>query len=205
MMAERKVQSIGITGGIGTGKSTICRIFKLLGVPVFEADTVAKQLYDTNTGLGRQMTRLFGKEIWLPNGKIDRKKLAAIIFNEEEMLNKVNELIHPLVWSAYQQFLKSRENSPYIIHEAAILIESGFDRNMDFTILVTAPYEACISRVMKRDGISRELVLSRMSRQWSEEKKRSHADFILENNNRNLIIPQIIQIDKNLKENGKIW
>ena len=199
------VITIGITGGIGSGKSTACKIFKLLGTPVFEADSVAKRLYETNQEVKTELISLFGKNIYQTNEKIDRKKLASIIFNNDELLARVNRLLHPFVWKEFEKWLKKNDQSPYVIHEAAILFESGFYKKMNFTILVSAPEMHQISRVMERDGITEEMVRERMAKQWPEENKQQLADYILQNDNKKLIIPDIIQIDKNLKEYGKIW
>lgn len=196
---------VGITGGIGSGKSTVCRIFQLLGVPVFEADAVAKSLYDTNPEVKAGLIRLFGEEIYTPENLLNRKKLASIIFTNEIHLAQVNELVHPFVRKDFKNWLKLHEQVPYIIHEAAILFESGFHKMMDFTILVSAPEEQRIARVVARDGVSEQMVRERMQKQWSEEKKQLLASKILVNDNKNLMIPEIIQIDKNLKEHGKIW
>ena len=194
---------VGITGGIGSGKSTICKIFKLLGVPVFEADVVAKQLQNTNQKVKNGLINLFGKDIYTREGVVDRKKLASIIFNDDFPISKVNELIHPVVREEFENWLK-KQNSTYIVHEAAILFESGFYKMMDFTILVSAPEEQRVEWVTKRDGVNRDIVTQRIKRQWSEEKKQKLASFVIYNNNNNLIIPEVIAIDKNLKEYGKI-
>jgi dephospho-CoA kinase len=196
---------VGISGGIGSGKSTVCRVFRLLGAPVFEADTVAKELYDSNSEIKTGLIHLFGAQIYTPEGRLDRKKLASLIFTNEFHLAKVNELVHPVVRKEFENWLKVHKNEPYVIHEAAILFESGFYKMMDFTILVSAPEKDRISRVMARDGISEQMVRERMQNQWSEEKKQKLASETLVNDNKNLIIPEIIQIDKNLKEHGKIW
>lgn len=195
---------VGITGGIGSGKSTVCQIFKLLGVPVFEADLVAKQLLNTNSEIKENLIRLFGKEIYTKNIGVDRKKLAGIIFNDDIKLSKVNKLIHPVVLEEFNNWA-NQQNSPYIIHEAAILFESDFYKMMDFNILVSAPEKQRIKRVTKRDGINAEQVKERMAKQWNDDEKRKLASIEIKNDNKNLIIPQIIRIDKNLKEHGKIW
>jgi len=198
--------TIGISGGIGSGKTTVCRIFKLLGIPVFEADMVARELYNTNPKIKEEMIRLFGAGIYTPEGKINRKMLASIIFQNDLHLHKVNELIHPAVRNKFfNNWLKHYEDSPYVILEAAILFENGFYQMMDFNILVTAPEEARVSRVMHRDGMTEQMVRARMKKQWPEEEKEKLADKILINDNKKLMIPEIIQIDKNLKEHGKIW
>jgi dephospho-CoA kinase len=196
---------VGITGGIGSGKSTVCRIFQLLGVPVFEADAVAKNLYHSNPEIKSGLIRLFGKDIYTTNDQLDRKKLASIIFTNEIHLAQVNELVHPVVRKEFKSWLELYKNAPYIIHEAAILFESGFYKLMDYTLLVTAPEKQRVVRVVARDGVSEQMVRERMQKQWSEEKKQLLASKILVNDNKNLMIPEIIQIDKNLKEHGKIW
>ncbi len=199
------VTTIGITGGIGSGKSTVCKIFRLLGTPVFEADIVAKRLYETNQEVKTELISLFGKNIYQKNEKIDSKKLASIIFNNDDLLARVNRLLHPFVWNEFEKWLEKKDQSSYVIHEAAILFESGFHKKMNFTILVTAPEAQQVARVMERDGITEEKVRERMAKQWPEESKKKLADYILQNDNKKLIIPEIVQIDKNLKEHGKIW
>ncbi len=195
---------VGITGGIGSGKSTVCRVFKLLGIQVFEADQVGKDLLNTNYKLKSKIIHLFGDEVYFPNGSINRKKLAGIIFNDEVQLAKVNALIHPEVKNEFLNWVEKQE-SPYVIHEAAILFESGFYEMMDFTILVTAPEQLRIARVMNRDGVSEIQIRERIAKQWSDEKKIKMATVVLKNDNNKLILPEIIEIDKKLRKDGKIW
>ena len=196
--------AIGITGGIGSGKSTVCKIFKLLGVPVFEADLVAKTLINSNAEIRNGLIQFFGKDIYSSDGKINRKILANLIFNDDLLMQKVNGLLHPAVRNEYMNWIK-QQNSDYIIHEAAILFESGFHKMMDYTILVSAPEEMRIERVTDRDNIAPEMVRSRMLKQWTDEEKLKFADFELVNDNKKILIPQILEIDKNLKTHGKIW
>ena len=196
--------AIGITGGIGSGKSTVCEVFKLLGVPVFEADTIAGKLINSESEIRNNLIQLYGNEIYNSDKKINREKLANIIFNSNVELEKVNKVVHPAVRKELMNWLKLQKTN-YIIHEAAILIESGFYKMMDFTILVTAPEEMRIERVMRRNNLTRENVISRMSKQWPDSEKRKFASLELVNDNKNLLIPQIIEIDKKLKTNGKIW
>ncbi|WP_163325350.1 dephospho-CoA kinase [Draconibacterium mangrovi] len=195
---------IGITGGIGSGKSVICQVFKLLGAPVFEADAWAKKLVNTHPEIKTGLIDWYGPDIYSPNGTIDRKKLAGIIFTDSTQLKKVNELIHPVV---RQEFMiwADKQSSPYVVHEAAILFESGFYKMMDNTILVTAPENMRIDRVTKRDGSTIEAVKERMDKQWSDEQKRKLASKEIKNDNKTLLIPQLIEIDKQLKKYGKIW
>ena len=195
---------VGVTGGIGSGKSTVCKIFRLLGVPVFEADKVAKELINSNSKIKRELINLFGEDIYMTNGLVNRKKLAGIIFNDDIQLRKINELVHPIV---REEFLKweKLQKTKYVIHEAAILFESGFYKIMDFTILVSTNKNERVKRVMKRDNIPEELVLERMEKQWSDEEKRKLATVEIKNNDENLIIPQIVKTDKQIREYGKIW
>ncbi len=195
---------IGITGGIGSGKSTVCRVFKIIGIPIFEADQVAKQLLQTRSEIKEGLIHLFGKEVYSEDGTIDRKKLAGIIFNDDVQLRKMNALVHPVVRNEFQQWVK-QQNSPYVIHEAAILFESGFYKMMDFTILVSAPEEERIQRVMQRDGVSEEQVKERLAKQWTDAERRKLAEKEIINDNKNPVIPEIIKLDKIIREHGKIW
>lgn len=196
--------TVGVTGGLGSGKSTVCNVFKILGVPVFEADKVGKELLNKNEKVKSEVIHLFGEEIYNSDGTVNRKKLAGIIFNDEIQLQKINKIVHPEVKIEFEEWLKNQHSS-YVIHEAAILFESGFYKLMDFKILVTAPEEQRIKWVMKRDNLNENQIRERMKRQWPEEKKQKLADVVLHNDNRNLLIPLIIKMDKKLKRNGKIW
>lgn len=195
---------IGITGGIGSGKSTVCKVFKLLGVPVFEADIVAGKLINSNSEIRNELVQLFGNDIYSTDKKLNRKKLAELIFNSDVLLEKVNNIVHPAVRNEFLNWIKQQKPA-YVIHEAAILFESGFYKMMDFTILVSASEELRLERVMMRDNISREQVMARMAKQWTDAEKRKLATLELVNDNKNLLIPQIIEIDKKLKTDGKIW
>ncbi len=195
---------IGITGGIGSGKSTICRVFQLLGIPVFEADSEAKKLMITSEEIKTGLIDLFGRDIYTQNDTLDRKKLAGIIFNDKLQLEKVNKLVHPVVRKEFK-FWSERQTSAYVINEAAIMFETGLYKLMDFTILVSAPMEERIRRVMKRDKITAEQVKERMNKQWTDEQKRALANVEFVTNDMELIIPQILKIDKQLKKYGKIW
>ncbi|MDD4226036.1 MAG: dephospho-CoA kinase [Mariniphaga sp.] len=198
-------KKIGITGGIGSGKSTVCSVFRILGVPVFEADVIAKDLYRTNHTIRIELIRLFGADIYTSDGMINRAKLSAIIFSNDFYLQKINELIHPVVRDEFQLWLKKNNDCSYVIHEAAILFESGLYTMMDYNILVTAPEEQRIERVAARDGISSQMIRERMKRQWPEEKKMDLADKVLVNDNKWLLIPEIIEMNFKLKEYGSIW
>ena len=192
---------IGITGGIGSGKSTVCRVFSVMGIPVFEADKVARNLMDTDEEIHEKLVRLFGAAVYLPDQTVNRKYLAGIVFKDPSLLAKLNEIVHPVVRKTFFDWCE-RQKSPYIIHEAAILFESGFYKMMDKTITVVTNEDERIHRVMKRDGITMELVKERIKNQWSDEERMKLADFVIGNNDDQLIIPQIIEIDKKIKANG---
>ena len=195
---------VGVTGGIGSGKSTVCKVFRLLGAPVFEADLAARQLMDSNEKIRHGLIALFGNNIYTPDAHVDRKKLASLIFNDDIQLQKVNELVHPVVRTEFIQWADKQE-TPYVIHEAAILFETGFYKMMDFTILVSAPEGQRIKRVLKREGVRLEQVKERIQKQWNDEEKRKLASLEIRNADNDMIIPLIIKIDKQLREYGKIW
>ena len=195
---------IGITGGIGSGKSTVCKVFEHLGIPVFEADSVAKKLVNSNKEIRKSLIHLYGEGIYNENNCIDRKKLANIIFNDKIELEKVNAIIHPHVRNEFNRWEKNQKTK-YTIHEAAILFESGFYKMMDFTILVTAPENERIKRICKRENIEPNVVKERINRQWKDDKRRKLATVEIKNDNKELIIPQIVKIDNQIKEYGKIW
>ena len=192
---------IGITGGIGSGKSTICSFFKILGIPVFTADVEAKELMNTSSRIRSKLILSFGEDIYLPNHKIDRKKLAKLIFNSPPLLEKVNSIVHPEVQIYFEEWC-TKQSSPYIVYEAAILFESGFHKKTDFNILVTAPEKERIRRVMLREHTTEEEVRSRISRQWPDQEKVKLANYTIMNNNGELIIPQLIELDKNFRAYG---
>lgn len=170
---------IGLTGGIGSGKSSIAKHIESLGIPVYIADTEAKKILDTADVIAKVIA-LFGDDI-LENGKIDRKKIAELVFQDPEKLKKYNAIIHPEVYLHFQNWVKQYNNYPLVVKEAAILFESGSYKDCDKIILVTAPKENRIQRVMKRDAVTREAVEQRMSHQWDDETKKSMSDFVIEN------------------------
>ena len=192
---------VGITGGIGSGKSTVCKLFAMLGIPVFEADKVAKEMMNTSPVIGEQLINLFGAAVYLPDHTIDRKYLAGIVFNNPSLLAQLNRVVHPVVRKAFFDWC-DKQDSPYIIHEAAILFESGFYKMMDKTIAVITNEDERISRVMKRDGVTLEMVNERIKNQWNDQQRMALADFIIGNNEDELIIPQVLKIDNKLRTNG---
>lgn len=192
---------VGITGGIGSGKSTVCKVFKVLGIPVFEADSVGKQLMNTDAEIHARLVNLFGLSVYLPDQTIDRKYLSGIVFNNPSLLTKLNAIVHPAILNAFDIWCQNQQ-SPYILQEAAILFESGFYKMVDKTIVVVTDEAERIQRVMKRDKTSEEQVRQRIQNQWTDEQRIKLADFVIGNNDNELIIPQIVEIDKKIRENG---
>ena len=189
---------IGLTGGIGSGKSTMCRIFEVLNVPVFYADEEAKALYESVQVI-EAITKLLGNEILNEAGKIDRKKMAAVIFEDSKKLLQIQQLIHPLVKQRFEEWMDIyQKEALYCIREAAILIESGAYKDCDKIIVVTAPEEIRIQRVMKRDNISEQEVMSRIAHQMKDSERLKYADYVINNDGSHPLIRQVIQIHHQL-------
>ena len=184
---------LGLTGGIGSGKTLVCQIFEKLGVPVYYADSAARDLMNTDPGLMAGIRQKFGDEAYGSEG-LNRQYLAARVFGDHEKLKDLNKLVHPAVRKDFMQWAEKQEAAPYVIEEAAILFESRASEGMDLSVLVYAPEELRISRVMERDGIKREAVLKRMEHQMSEEKKMEMADRVLVNDGSRMILPQVIEL-----------
>jgi len=187
--------TIGITGGIGSGKTTVCQIFESLGVPVFNADITAKSIMNTDPDLIAAIKETFGTEAYHENGELNRKYLASQVFNNQKALNQLNALVHPAAIQASINWVNA-QNVPYVIKEAAILFESGSYKNCDFNILVFSPEEIRIERVMKRDGVDEESVRSRINKQMPEEEKKKMADFIIINDGKTALIPQVLKLNE---------
>jgi len=189
---------IGLTGGIGSGKTTIAKCFSLLGIPIFNSDSTAKKLYQESE-IVSAVTKILGSTVLDENGKINKAKMSEIIFNDAEKLNSINKLIHPLVKEKFKEFCASNSNVDYVIKEAAILFESGSNLNCNKIISVFSPLELRIKRILKRDGGTKEEILSRIDKQWSAEKISKLSNFVILNNENELVIPKILEINKLLK------
>lgn len=188
---------VGLTGNIGSGKSTAARIFSALGVPVFYADLQAKQLYH-DTEVIREVIGLFGDDVTDADGKVVFQHLAKVVFNDPEKLRQLNALIHPMVREKYYSWLNSHENQAYTVQEAAIMMESGLYKQMDAVVVITAPENQRLQRILGRDGATEEEVRKRMSQQLPEKKLMEIADFVVKNDDQTLLIPQILDIHKRL-------
>ncbi|WDF76009.1 dephospho-CoA kinase [Mucilaginibacter sp. KACC 22773] len=185
---------IGLTGNIGSGKTTVAKVFELLGVPVFYADDEAKKVMVTDAILIDAIKQTFGVESYFADGSLNRKHIAAIVFNNPAELEKLNALVHPAVFSAFEALEAKAKDAPYIIREAAILFESGSYKTCDRSIIVTAPLDKRIARVVQRDGISLDEVKKREGRQMPEDEKKKLADDVIINDDSQLVIPQVIAL-----------
>ena len=183
---------IGLTGGIGSGKSTVANIFKVLGIPVFDADSEAKKLMEEDSSLVRSIKEEFGEESFF-NGKLNRKYLASIVFNDSFKLEKLNALVHPATIAWAEEWMK-QQTSPYVVKEAALMFESSASAGVDVMIGVYAPKALRIQRAMQRDNLSREEVLARMDKQIDEEIKMRLCDFVLVNDEQELLLPQVLKL-----------
>lgn len=194
---------VGITGGIGSGKSTVCRVFEWLGIPVYYADDRAKQLMTEDEALRSKIRLLLGEEAYLPDGSLNRAHIAGIVFSDAVMLRKLNALVHPAVHRDGEAW-HQQQTTPYTLREAALLYESGGYMLLDRMIVVTAPEALRIERVMARDGVDRSAVEARLSRQWPEEKKVEKAHYVIVNDGSRPILPQILAIHESLYVQGSI-
>lgn len=194
---------VGLTGNIGSGKTTIATIFKILGIEVYNSDQAGHRILNDSTTIP-QLVSLLGEEILDLNKKPIRSKIAAKVFNNNDLLEQLNAIIHPLVQADFKRWTEERIDSPFIIKESAILFEAGIDTTCDSTIVVTAPETLRIERVLKRDHLTEAEIKSRISKQWAEEKKISLASYIIKNDGESFVIPQVVDIyNKLMKESQK--
>jgi dephospho-CoA kinase len=187
---------IGLTGGIGSGKTTVAKVFEVLGIPVYYADDAAKKLVNTDRALKAKIIEAFGNESYAEN-QLNRKFIANIVFNNEEKLKLLNTFIHPVTIADGIKWM-NKQNAPYAIKEAAILFETGSDKGLDYIIGVAAPLPLRISRAMERDNVLAAEIEKRIARQMNEEDKLKRCNFVINNDNFNPIIPQVLAIHKQL-------
>jgi len=180
----------GLTGGIGSGKSMMAKVFSMLGVPVYNADTEAKKLLASDPGVSSKVKAAFGT--------LDRNELAAIVFNDKKKLEILNAIIHPAVRQHFVQWVSMQSNCPYVIKEAAVLFESGADKDLDLVINVSAPEELRIKRVMDRDGLNREQVVARVNNQMKEEERVKRSRHIIYNDELRMLLPQLLALHQEL-------
>jgi dephospho-CoA kinase len=194
------VLKIGLTGGIGSGKSTIARIFEVLGIPVYYSDDAAKRLMNEDPDLRQAITREFGTDAYF-HGQLNRPFIASQVFQDKVKLNKLNALIHPATIRDGDLWMQGQKTA-YAIKEAALIFESNVDQYLDYVVGVSAPENLRIQRTMDRDAVSREEVLSRIKNQMPEEEKMQRCDFIIYNDEQQAVLPQVIALHGRLMEIG---
>jgi dephospho-CoA kinase len=188
---------VGITGGIGTGKSIVCRIFSSLNIPVYDADSRARWLMENHPDIRLALINWLGEEVYA-DGQLNRSFLASVAFKDPETTETLNRLTHPSVRDDFNDWILKHENAPYIIKEAALLYESGSCKDLDSMIVVSAPMDLRIERILKRDPQrSRQQVLDIIERQWPDEKKLSLADYIIYNDEQAPVIEQVLILHQN--------
>jgi len=187
---------LGITGGIGSGKTSVCRVFNVLGIPVFSADPEAQKIMNENSKIKRGINEIAGRNIY-PHGKLDRMELASLIFNDPESLKKVNALVHPAVFENFIQWAE-KQTAPYVIMEAAIMFESGASKLVDRVATIVAPVEERIARVTLRNKLTREQVMDRIRNQMTDKERIKRSDYIISNSENEMIIPVILSINEDI-------
>lgn len=192
-LPKNKPIRVGITGGIGSGKSLVAQIFAVIGVPVFNADVEAKKILASDQKVVASVKKKFGDEAYR-DGVPDRAFLAKAVFGERAKRELLNSIIHPEVRNAFEQFCLEHASSSYVLNEAAIMVETGGHKLMDILVLVSAPEELRISRVIERDQTDRQAIQKRISAQMSDDEKRAYADFEIVNDDKNPVIPKVLQI-----------
>jgi dephospho-CoA kinase len=184
---------VGLTGNIGSGKTTVARLFEIIGVPVYNADQQGRFI-SQRSDIVKGITQIFGSAILNADGLLDRKAVAAIAFNDASKLKQLNAIIHPQIRTDFIEWCNARLTATYVIHESAILFESGLSTMFDKTIMVTAPDALKLERVMSRDGASEKDILNRMANQWSDSKKAALSDFVITNDGKNSLVEQVFAI-----------
>ncbi len=187
---------LGVTGGIGSGKTTACRLFGTLGIPVFVADTAARRLMESSPQVMEAINRIAGRDLY-QGGRLDRKGLADIIFGSPELLQQVNAVVHPALFVTFEEWADNT-GEPYVILEAAILFESGADTLVDRVATISVPEEERIARVMKRDGLSRDEVLRRMENQLDDREREARSHWVISNSDSDLMIPALLMIHEEM-------
>ena len=183
---------LGLTGGIGSGKTTIAKVFQELGASVYYADVEAKKFL-AYENVKKQLVILFGEIVISAQNEVDKMALAAIVFTDPNELAKLNALIHPLLEKDFEDWIH-KQNANLIVKEAAILFEAGFDKSVDKILTISAPVEERIARVIKRDGVNKQQVLDRISKQWTDEQREAKSDYVIRNANDDLVLNQIIKL-----------
>jgi dephospho-CoA kinase len=197
-MSNKRPLLVGITGGIGSGKSTVCKLFSLLGIPVYTADNRAKWLMAQDAELQNQISSTFGTESYLANGELNRAFLAETVFPNPEKITELNALVHPVVRKDFEQWI-TQQSAPYLIKEAALLFETGAAKELDYVINVSSPLRVRMARILLRDPHrSEEQVNQIINQQLPDEEKNALADFCIKNTDNKLLIPQVLEVHAQL-------
>jgi dephospho-CoA kinase len=191
------MKRIGLTGGIGSGKTTVAEVFDTLGVPVFLADEEARRIQNKDEAVKNKIQKVLG-DVYDINGTLNRKRVAELVFGNPSLLEQLNQIVHPVVKDAFEKFVALHADAPYVIREAAILFESGSYKDLDAVIAVVAPEEIRINRVMNRDSSTKEQVQQRIQAQWSDEEKVRRSQFVIINDGKEMILPAIVNIHEEL-------
>lgn len=194
----KKIMKLGVTGGIGSGKTSVCKVFSVLGIPIFFADTDANGIMNSDKNIMREINKLTGKDLYA-GGTLDRRQLADIIFHDQNLLKEVNSLVHPVVSNNFIRWAEA-QTTPYVIMEAAILFESGASELVDRIATVIASVEERIERVTQRNTLSREQVIERINNQMSDAERIKRSDYIINNSENEMIIPAILRIHEDILE-----
>jgi len=187
---------LGVTGGIGSGKTTVCKVFSVLGIPVFSADDEAKSIQESDRDIQLKINSFAGRDLF-PEGKLDRTELARLIFSNKELLEKVNSVVHPAVFRSFGEWVK-KQSTPYSIMDAAILFESGAFRLMDRIVTVVTPIDERIERLVRSKRLSREQINDRIKNQIDDESRITRSDFVIFNSENEMIIPAILGIHEEM-------
>jgi dephospho-CoA kinase len=193
---KKSYMKLGVTGGIGSGKSTVCKVFNTLGISVYSSDPEAQKIMNSDSEIIKKINSIAGRNLY-STGVLDRQELAALIFNNKSLLEKVNSVVHPAVAAHFKQWTMEQA-SPYIIMESAILFESGASRHVDRIATVVAPEEERISRVIERNRLTREQVIERIRNQMNDEERIKLSDYVISNSENDMIIPSVLKIHEDI-------
>ena len=193
---RKPAMRLGVTGGIGSGKTSVCRVFNVLGIPVFSADAEARKIMDSDVTIKNQINSIADRDLYI-SGSLDRIELASLIFNNSVLLERVNSIVHPVVFEYFKEW-ELVQNSPYVIMEAAILFESGASKLVDKIATVVAPIRERMNRILNRNNLSREQVMERMRNQMDDDSRIKLSDFVIHNSERDMIIPSILKIHRDI-------
>jgi len=183
----------GITGGIGSGKSIVSEVMKVMNIPVYNADEASKNILKTNMSVQEQLRETLGESIF-SGGELNKAQMASLIFNNPDLLAKVNAIIHPAVFDDFERWCNNHRNQAIVACEAAIIFESGMNRFLDYVIMVSAPIQLSVERAMQRDNVTEQQIMTRIKNQLPDEEKIKLADFTVINDNRQAVIPQVREI-----------